>query len=421
MHTAVRPWVTTGVAIVGAGVIAVSPVAPLPRVHVPEIHAPAVQVAMPEVQLTATFADLLDFEVLRQVIVNRIDDIATLGVGLALSGAGLGAAIAAIPGTLVTLTQQILTGDFDGALTTIETYLIESGAAIIGPTLGAIIERRERYLAVQAALQTALPTAIVEFGAGVVAAIDVVARAAIEGGTIVADTVLDGDFGNLPGAFVEGTAVFLASFGPAGQALIDGTAAAQETLADALAATPPSDTLESRSAAFSSPIAAVPNLSGGNVAAFNLEPTTTTFGAAEGDQLSTDVSGDDLTKQTETPPPGTADDVSGSDQTKLTETPPPGTADDVSGDDQDTATSAAKVGSKPAKKVTERARDWLKKKASVNDDDPNPFTRRLSSATSPATKTDSIPDKKRTERRIQSPTAAQGVDSAPQSAGATTE
>ena len=99
MHTAVRPWVTTGVAIVGAGVIAVSPVAPLPRVHVPEIHAPAVQVAMPEVQLTATFADLLDFEVLRQVIVNRIDDIATLGVGLALSGAGLGAAIAAIPGT----------------------------------------------------------------------------------------------------------------------------------------------------------------------------------------------------------------------------------------------------------------------------------------------------------------------------------
>ena len=288
-------------------------------------------------------------------------------------------------------------------------------------TLGAIIERRERYLAVQAALQTAVPTAIVEFGAGVVAAIDVVARAAIEGGTIVADTVLDGDFGNLPGAFVEGTAVFLASFGDAGQALIDGTAAAQETLADALAATPPSDTLESRSVAFSSAVTAVPNLSGGNVATFNLEPSTTTFGAAEGDPLSTDVSGDDLTKQTETPPPGTADDVSGSDQTKLTETPPPGTADDVSGDDQDTATSAAKVGSKPAKKVTERARDWLKKKASINDDDPNPFTRRLSSATSPATKTDSIPDKKRTERRIQSPTAAQGVDSAPQSAGATTE
>lgn len=224
-------------------------------------------------------------------------------MGLAASGAGLGAAIVALPGTLVTVTQQILTGQFEAALTTIEDYVRVAGAAIIGPTLGAIIERRERYLAVQAALQTALPAAILQFGMGIFDAVDGIARAAIQGGTIVADTVLDGDFGNLPGAFVDGTAVFLQSFGPAGEALIDGTAAAQETLATALAATPPPDTLESRSVAFSSAITAVPNLSGGNVATFNLEPSTTTFGAAEDDQLSTDVSGDDLTKLTATPHP----------------------------------------------------------------------------------------------------------------------
>lgn len=104
------------------------------------------QLAMPEVQLAADLGEILTLPVLRQYIVNRIDDVVTLGVGLAASGAGSGAAIARLPGDLVTLTQQILTGQFEAALTTIEDYLRDAGVAIIGPTLAAIIERRERYL-----------------------------------------------------------------------------------------------------------------------------------------------------------------------------------------------------------------------------------------------------------------------------------
>ena len=75
---------------------------------------------MPEVQLTASVADILTLPVLRQFVVNRIDDVVTLGVGLVASGAGLGTSIAQLPGALVTLTQQLLTGQFEAALTTIE-------------------------------------------------------------------------------------------------------------------------------------------------------------------------------------------------------------------------------------------------------------------------------------------------------------
>jgi len=47
MHAAVRPYVATGVALLGAGVIAVTPVAPAPpEIHVPEIHVGSWQVGL---------------------------------------------------------------------------------------------------------------------------------------------------------------------------------------------------------------------------------------------------------------------------------------------------------------------------------------------------------------------------------------
>ena len=115
--------------MIGASVIAVTPLAPLPRAQLPEIHVPAVHLTMPEVQLTASIADIFTFPAFRQYIPNRIDDVVTLGVGLAGSGAGLGASIAQLPGTVVTVTHQILTGQFETALKTIENYLIDSGTA----------------------------------------------------------------------------------------------------------------------------------------------------------------------------------------------------------------------------------------------------------------------------------------------------
>jgi hypothetical protein len=88
MHTAVRPWLATGVALVGASVIAVTPVAPPPHVLVPQVHI--AEVHMPAVHLSASIAEIFTFPALRQYVLNRIGDIVTLGVGLAGSGAALG-------------------------------------------------------------------------------------------------------------------------------------------------------------------------------------------------------------------------------------------------------------------------------------------------------------------------------------------
>ena len=246
---------------------------------------------MPEVQLTASIADIFTFPALRQSILNRIDDIVTLSAGLAVSGAGLGASIAQLPGTVVTVTQQILTGQFEAALTTIENYLRGAGVAIIGPTLAAIIERRERNVAVVLALQTAVPTAIIQLGGGFLTAIDGIARAAIQGGTIVAGAVLDGNFGNLVGALVQGTGVFLQSFVPAGQAVIDGTVAAQQTLAQALATQPTTVTMAAAFSAnaSSAEVTDVPDLSRKTAMVAVSPPTDTTDTTDTADALIADT------------------------------------------------------------------------------------------------------------------------------------
>src|SRR5215217_6639962 len=160
MHTAVRPWVTTGIALVGASVIAVTPIAPPPPTFAPQAHIP--EMHMPAVQFTASIADIFTFPALQQFVLNRIDDIVTLGVGFAGSAAGLGQSLSQLPSTLAAVTQQVLSGDLLGALTTVETYLVGSLVAVGEPTLAAIIERRQRYLAVREALQLAVPEAFID-------------------------------------------------------------------------------------------------------------------------------------------------------------------------------------------------------------------------------------------------------------------
>ncbi len=72
MQTAIRPWVTSGIALIGASVIVVAPIAPpptaeLPRVHVPSIHLRAVN-------LQASIVDIFTFPVLRQWASNLVLD-----------------------------------------------------------------------------------------------------------------------------------------------------------------------------------------------------------------------------------------------------------------------------------------------------------------------------------------------------------
>ena len=259
MHAAVRPWVTTGVAIVGASVIAVTPVAPPPQALVPQVHIPEMQ--MPHVQLTASIADIFTFPAFRQYVLNQIDDLVTLGVGLGGSAAGLGQSIAAIPSTLVTATQQVLSGDLLGALTTFETYLVGSLVAIGEPTLAAIIERRQRVLAVSEALQEAVPAALIGLGTGIFAAVDGVLRSSIIAGQGVVDALLPLNLGNLVNALVGGTQLVLGSLADGGQDIVDAIVFAQQTIATALAAQPAAAATAFTAKVSSAEVTDVPDLS----------------------------------------------------------------------------------------------------------------------------------------------------------------
>jgi hypothetical protein len=174
----------------------------------------------------------------------------------------LGQSIALLPSTLVTATQQVLSGDLLGALTTVETYLVGSIVAIGEPTLAAIIERRQRVLAVQQALQVAVPEAFFDVVGGLGQGLDEVARAFIVAGQNLVDAVLSFSPGAIISALVDGTTLVLGSFVDGGQHVVDGIVSAQQTLATALAAEPAPVLATAFSANVSSAdVADVPDLS----------------------------------------------------------------------------------------------------------------------------------------------------------------
>ncbi len=152
MHTAIRPYATAGVALVGASVIAVSPIAPsLPDIHIanPLAHVSAsveltqavspittlVQVIQTSVMNLATTGGqvLADpFPVLRQVIANQ------LGFAKVLTTAAEGVASALVsfamtlPMTAQTLIGQLASGDIADAVVTVNN-------AVVSLVLGAAI------------------------------------------------------------------------------------------------------------------------------------------------------------------------------------------------------------------------------------------------------------------------------------------
>ncbi|SEH86114.1 hypothetical protein SAMN04489835_4993 [Mycolicibacterium rutilum] len=238
MPTTARPLFSTGMALLSASAIVIAPIAPVPETAVAApVHAAAP--LAPPLQLTASIADILTFPVLREYIINQITDLATWGVGFAEAGVNLTQAIGLLPETLRLLTQQLVSLDLQGALTTIETALVGTVAAVGLPVLDALITVRERNLAVQLALQSAVPEAVIGFGAALFGAVDGVLRASISGGQEVVDAILTFDLGNIVTAFVDATRDFLGSFAEGGQDIVDGIVFVQQTIATALATPAP--------------------------------------------------------------------------------------------------------------------------------------------------------------------------------------
>jgi len=207
---------------------------PAPIVH--SVQMPDIQV--PDIQLTATIADILEFPAFKQWVANQITDFVTIGAGLAKAGQGVGQTIAAIPGLVVTVAQQVLARDFVGALGTVEAGVIGAVTVIGGPLLVSIIARDQRALAVDQALVQAVPVALIGLGTGLLGGFNAVATSAIIATQNVVAALLPITIGNLVTAVVYGVKLVVQGLNTGAGKVIDGIAFAQQTIANALATQP---------------------------------------------------------------------------------------------------------------------------------------------------------------------------------------
>jgi hypothetical protein len=146
MQSAVRSYLTAGVATVGAGVIALSPIAPpMPALHLPSVHQAEVQLSAAVgpieswVQVVQQAVANLDdigqqfaadpAPILKQVIANQSADIALLGKAAQQGITGISDSFSALPATLQAAAKQLAAGQVVDAVNT-----------LLAPVLGDLTE-----------------------------------------------------------------------------------------------------------------------------------------------------------------------------------------------------------------------------------------------------------------------------------------
>lgn len=241
MHTlTARLSLPTAAAVMAAGVMVTAPPPPalraLPAPIVHSVQMPAIQV--PNIQLTATIADILEFPAFKQWVANQITDFVTFSAGLVKAGQGVGQTIAAIPGLVTTVAQQVLARDFVGALGTVEAGLIGAATVIGGPILVSMIARDQRVLAVDQALVQAVPVALIGLGTGLLGGFNDFATSAIIATQNVVAALLPINIGNLAKAITDGVKLVIQGLNTGAGKVLDGIAFAQNTIANALATKP---------------------------------------------------------------------------------------------------------------------------------------------------------------------------------------
>jgi len=240
MEASIRPWFTTGVALVGATAITMAPLAPIPASS-PTVNVRAATAAVStEVQLTAVeWPYILSLPIVRQAVSNWAANWAVYLAGLAKSGVGLGQSVLAIPGVTVEIIQEVLALDFVGAFDTFATAVRDSVVAIGQPLLDSLIWRNQKALAVQTALQAAVPQALIDSINGFLVAGNGVVTSLIVGTQDLVAAILTLNLGNIVDAAVNGTRNFIVALGAGAEAIVDGIEAAQLGIATALATPPP--------------------------------------------------------------------------------------------------------------------------------------------------------------------------------------
>jgi hypothetical protein len=237
VEASIRPWFTSGVALVGASAIALAPMAP----SSPSLDVHGVTAAVSrEFQLTALdIPYILTLPIVRQYIVNELANIAVYLGGFAKSGVGLAQSVLSIPGVTVEAIQQVLALDFVGAFDTVTAAIRDSVVAVGQPLLDSLIWRNQKYYVVQAALRAAVPQALIDVTNGFLKAGSVVMTSLIVGTQDLVAAILSLDLGNIVNAALGGTKNFVAALGEGAGAIVDGIEAAQLGVATALATPPP--------------------------------------------------------------------------------------------------------------------------------------------------------------------------------------
>ena len=240
MDVSVRPWFTTGVALVGASAIALTPISPMAPVRPVADVAQVAAAVTRDVQLAALdWPYILSLPIIRQNVLNTIEDWTVYLAGLAKAGVGLTQSLLAIPGVTVEAIQQVLALDFVGAFDTVATAIRDSVIAVGQPLLDSIIWRNQRAALVQAALSEAVPLAYLSVANGFLTAANGVTTAAIVGVQDFVAAVLTLNLSNIVNAALDGTRNFVVSLGAGAGAIVDGIETAQRGIATALATTPP--------------------------------------------------------------------------------------------------------------------------------------------------------------------------------------
>ena len=240
MDVSVRPWFTTGVALVGASAIALTPISPMAPVRPVADVAQVTAAVTRDVQLAALdWPYILSLPIIRQDILNTIDNWAVYLAGFAKAGVGLTQSLLAIPGVTVEPIQEVLALNFVGAFDTVATAIRDSVIAVGQPLLDSLIWRNQKAALVQAALSAAVPVALISVANGFLAAANGVTTSLIVGTQDFVAALLTLNLTNIVNAALDGTRNFVAALGAGAGAIVDGIEDAQRGIVAALATTPP--------------------------------------------------------------------------------------------------------------------------------------------------------------------------------------
>jgi hypothetical protein len=363
METAVRPWFTTGVAVIGASAMALAPIAPTsPSSLAVEVRVATAAVSR-DFQLTALdLPYILTLPIVRQQIANWVENWTVYLAGLGKAGVGLVDSLLAIPGVTVEIVQQVLTLDFVGAFDTFAAAARDAVIAVGQPLLDSLIWRNQKYYAVQTALYAAVPQAIIAVVNGFLLAGNGVTTALIQGTQDFIGALLTLNLGNIVNAAVDGTKNFIVALGAGAGAIVAGIESAQFGIATALATEPPTAAVANVSALRTLAVdrtISLPAESDGAVDPVSVE-------SVESDVADVDES---APKPTETT--GAVAEVLGADAEAETQVPPKApVAADVSGDATEPAAPPKNpVDTTPAKDAPKAADETVKKVTAGVDKD----------------------------------------------------